>query len=171
MKAEIISQPISGEFEEIIYEIQSPWNSSFWTWVKFRKENGDEIVGQFPGVPKSVKISHSQNEILVLTSNHLYRLDGDNFDLIETDIQTECKGIEVSPKGEFVLHTYYNIMKMEYSINELIDIKLPFKMDSIKFKSWHGNLLEFECESVYERVKKNMILDVDCLTIFMELDS
>lgn len=171
MKAEIISQPTSGEYEERIYEIQSNWNSPFWTWVKFNKENGDETVGQFRGFPKSVKISHSRNEVLVLTSDYLYSLDCDNFDLLETDIQTEYQGIEVSPKGEFILHTYFDIMKMEDSFNEIIEIELPFEMNSIEFKNWIGDILEFECESIENRVMKNMILDVEYLTVFMELDS
>jgi hypothetical protein len=33
--AEIINLPYSGQYEEKIYDISSPWNSQEWTWVKF----------------------------------------------------------------------------------------------------------------------------------------
>ena len=63
LKAEIINQPYSGEFKKRIYDVESPWNSQSWTWIKFTDENMSETVGQFRGFPKEVKYSESRNEI------------------------------------------------------------------------------------------------------------
>ena len=66
MKAEIINQPYSGEYKERIYDLESPWNSQSWTWIKFTDKKGIEKVGQFRGMPKQVKVSVLNKEIIVL---------------------------------------------------------------------------------------------------------
>ena len=71
--AEIINQPHSGQYKERIYDVQSPWNSQSWSWVRFTDESGNEFVGQFRGSPRSVKVSRLRNEIIVLTSDYVFR--------------------------------------------------------------------------------------------------
>ncbi|TDT45161.1 hypothetical protein CLV90_2245 [Maribacter spongiicola] len=85
MRVEIINQPYSGEFKERIYDMESPWNSQSWTWIKFTDDIGTETVGQFRGLPKAVKVSTQLNEIIVLTSDYLYRLDFQEYNIIETE--------------------------------------------------------------------------------------
>ena len=89
MKTEIINQPYSGEFKERIYDIESPWNSQSWTWIKFVDENMTETVGQFRGTPKEVKYSENRNEIIVLTSDYVYRLNASDLNIIETENQPQ----------------------------------------------------------------------------------
>lgn len=33
--AQIVNQPLSGEYEDRIYDISSHWNSQKWNWIKF----------------------------------------------------------------------------------------------------------------------------------------
>lgn len=146
MKAKIINQPKSGEYEERIYDIKSPWNSQSWTWIKFTDKNGINKVGQFRGMPIQVKVSDLRNEIIVLTSDHIFQLDINELNIIETKRQTQYQDLEVSPKGAFIFHNYYEILKMENSLSEMTKIESPFEMDDIQFIKWNGNELIFTCE-------------------------
>jgi hypothetical protein len=157
LKTEIINQPYSGEFKERIYDIESPWNSQSWTWIKFTDENMIETVGQFRGFPKEVKYSESRNEIIVLTSDHIFRLNASDLNLIETERQLNYQDLEVSPDGTFIFHNYYEIEKMNNSLSEMIEIESPFKMDDIRFKKWNGKNLEFECEEFTNWSRKELM--------------
>jgi len=160
LKAEIINQPYSGEFKERIYDIENPWNSQSWTWIKFMDEKMIETVGQFRGFPKEVKYSESRNEIIVLTSDYVFRLNASDLNIIETESQPEYQDVEVSPDGTFIFHNYYEIEKMNSSLSDLIEIRSLFKMDDIRFKNWNGNILEFECEE-FTNWSRNEIMELD----------
>ena len=92
MKLELIDQPLSGAYQERVYDIPSEWNSSNWTWVKFTNETSD-IVGQFRGAPKTIKHSEGLGEIMVLTSDYIYRLDASSLEIIETESQPQYQGL------------------------------------------------------------------------------
>ena len=160
LKVEIINQPYSGEFKERIYDIESPWNSQSWTWIKFTDENLNQTVGQFRGTPKEVKYSKSLNEIIVLTSDYVFRLNASDLNIIETESQPEYQDVEVSPNGIFFFHNYYEIEKMNNSLSDMIEIESPFKMDDIRFKKWNGKNLEFECEE-FTNWSRNEIMELD----------
>ena len=160
MIAEIIDQPASGEYQEKIYNLASPWNSQSWTWVKFTDDYENESVGQFRGITKDVKVSQKLNEIIVLTSDYIYRLNATNLSIIEAVEQPQYQNVEVSPNGIFIFHDYYEIEKMGKSLSEMTIIDSPFKMDQIRFKKWNGYDLEFECDEFcnWER-SEGMVLD------------
>ena len=48
LNIEQISQPYSGEYEEIIFDIESNWNSSDWSWIRF-EEDTTIWCGEFRG--------------------------------------------------------------------------------------------------------------------------
>ena len=75
---DIINQPYSGEFDERIYDIQNPWSSDFWTYVKFTNDDYSEWCGVSRGSSRRVKISRKRNSILILTSDYLWKLDAKN---------------------------------------------------------------------------------------------
>ncbi|NIK93621.1 hypothetical protein GZ212_15780 [Mangrovimonas sp. CR14] len=160
LKTEITNQPYSGEFKERIYDIESPWNSQSWTWIKFTDEYLTETIGQFRGFPKDVKYSKSRNEIIVLTSDYIYRLNASDLSIIETKSQPEYQDVAVSPDGIFFFHNYYEIEKMNSSLSDLTEIPSPFKMDDIRFKTWNGKILEFECEE-FNNWSRNEIMELD----------
>jgi len=53
---EIINQPDSGEYDEIIYDFDNPWNSSQWTYIKFVEMSGVESLGVCPIKLQSQKL-------------------------------------------------------------------------------------------------------------------
>ena len=155
MKAKIINQPYSGEFEERIYDVESVWNSQSWTWIKFEDINGNEKVGQFRGFPKDVKISKQKNEIVILTSDCIFRLDTIELNIIESEKQVDYENLEVTPNGTFLLSEYGEIYKLENSLSDMQIIESPFELDWIEFKKWNGDILEFECSELanYEKTE------------------
>ncbi|GHC65405.1 hypothetical protein [Ulvibacter litoralis] len=160
MKAEIINQPYSGEFEERIYDVESVWNSQSWTWVKFTDENGIEKVGQFRGFPKEVKVSKQKSEIVVLTSDCVFRLNTTELNVIEAENQVDYGNLEVSPNGTFIFSEFSDIYKLEKSLADMQIIKSPFEMDMIEFKKWNGDILEFECDEM-GRWERHEIMELD----------
>lgn len=146
LNAEIISQPISGQFKERIYDFDSEWKSSTWTWVKFTDENQDEWCGNFRGRPKGVGVSAKNNIILVLTSDCLYSLDNETANVIEYFENYSYNQLTTTPNGDFLISDSYNIFKVTNSIEREEKIKSPISMDSIKFKGWQGTKLAFQCD-------------------------
>ncbi|MHA6246711.1 hypothetical protein ACXYMU_02155 [Pontibacter sp. CAU 1760] len=162
MKAEIINQPYSGEFEERIYDVESVWNSQSWTWIKFTNDNGVEKVGQFRGFPKEVKVSDQKNEVIVLTSDCVFRLDTNELNIIESENQVDYGNLEVTPNGTFIFSEFSDVYKMENSLSDMQIIKSPFEMDMIEFKEWNGNILEFECDEM-GRWERHEIMELDTI--------
>jgi hypothetical protein len=155
VKAKIINQPYSGEFEERIYDVESVWHSQSWTWIKFEDSNGIEKVGQFRGFPKDVKISKQKNEIVILTSDCIFRLDTIELNIIESKKQVDYENLEVTANGTFLLSEYGEIYKLENSLSDVQIIESPFELDWIEFKKWNGDILEFECSELanYEKTE------------------
>jgi len=129
---DIINQPYSGEYEERIYEHQSPWNSQSWTWVKFTKEDKSEWVGQIRGHPRQVAISTTLKETIILTSDYVYRINNLTGDIIELDEKPPYHNLTVSPNGEIIFADYYQIEKMNSSLADMEIISNPIKMDKIE---------------------------------------
>ena len=94
---EIINQPYSGEFEERIFDIQSPWNSSSWTYVKFINSDFFEWCGVFRGQARKIANSKIRNEILVLTCDYLWKLNRVNGEPIEIEDQPQYQNLTVTP--------------------------------------------------------------------------
>ena len=70
-RAEYIQQPYSGEYIEKIYDIESPWNSSDWTWIKFTEE---DVVwcGEFRGKYRGISFSEKLGIVVGLVSFALF---------------------------------------------------------------------------------------------------
>lgn len=165
-KAEIVNQPYSGEFKERIYDIESPWNSSNWTWIKFTDSEYNEWIGQFRGSPRKVAVSEIKNETLILTSDFLLRLENVNGDVIEFEDQPQYHNLTTSPTGDFIIADYYKINVINSVLKETANISSPIEMDMIKFKQWNNRKLEFTCDE-FTNWDRHLVmeLDVDTLTI------
>lgn len=146
LKAEIISQPYSGEYSEKVYDNKSPWNSRNWTFIKFINDDYFEWCGHFRGFPQKVAISKLRNLVLVLTSDYLYQLDSLTGNLINIEDQPQYTNLTVSPNGDFILADDYHLAKVTSSIKTKELIKSPISMDTIEFKNWNNSKLEFTCD-------------------------
>ena len=170
IKAEIISQPYSGQYRELVYDIQDSWKSSYWTWVKFEDENFDEWCGEFRGLSRQVAISEKYSVILVLTSDYLFQLDIHSGELIEYEARPQYMNLTVTPQGDFILADYYNIDLMQSSIRHTKSIESPIKMDMIKFSGWQGMRLTISCDE-FLNWSNHVELELDSETLEITVKS
>lgn len=75
LNIEQISQPYSGEYEEIIFDIESNWNSSDWSWIRF-EEDTTIWCGEFRGKYIGATFSVPKGIIVVVTTDYKYSLQG-----------------------------------------------------------------------------------------------
>jgi len=166
--SEIIQQPLSGEYKEEIYDVQSPWNSPHWTWIKFANDDGYEWTGSFRGEPINVALSEKHQIILVLTSNYLFQLDIASAELIKyDDHRSYYQGLTISPLQDFIMCDYSCIYKIEGDIDKKTELKIPQSVsivDYLKLKKWDGNKLQFTCENPTSQDHYLCDIEYDCIT-------
>jgi hypothetical protein len=160
VKAEIINQPYSGQFNERVYDIQSRWNSQDWTWVKFVENDFTEWCGEFRGQARGIALSAKYNIVLVLTSDYLYQLDCISGDIMEYESQSQYQSLTVSPSGDFILADYYSIEIIESILKEKKTIESPIEMDLIKFLRWTNNKLSITCKE-FLNWDNDVVLELD----------
>lgn len=170
VKAEIIQQPVSGQYSERIYDIASPWNSQNWTFIKFQDKDLNEWCGSFRGAAKAVALSKKYNSILVLTSDYLYQLDCLTGELCNYESQPQYQTLTVTPAGDFIIADDYTIKKIESSIKDCKPLESPLRMDSIQFHEWKNNKLKITCEE-FLNWNNTVTLELDgdtCRIIYKE---
>lgn len=165
--AEHIEQPYSGKYVEKIYDINSPWNSSDWTWIKFTDEDG-EWCGEFRGAYRGVSVSEKYGIVVVLTTDYLFILDINTSDVIEYDSQPDYDDITTSPNGDVFLTDGYSIeilaKNKEGKIESIPISNIPVNPNNLKFEEWDNNILKIGCYEFYNWEKKlELYLDCDSM--------
>lgn len=61
--AEHTKQPLSGEYIEKIYDVEKPFKSTQWTWIKFIDETG-EWCAEFRGEYRGLFVSSKQRIVV-----------------------------------------------------------------------------------------------------------
>lgn len=165
--AEQISQPYSGEYEEKIYDIESNWNSSDWTWIKFEEE--DSIwCGEFRGKYIGVAFSNIKEIIVVITSDYIYIIDTKTKEIIDSARNFEYGDITCTPLGDILLSSGYGLeILLKKTISSIETIVLPVNADSLRFVGYTDNILEMNC---YEFLNwsNNVNLFFNCKTKMVE---
>jgi hypothetical protein len=146
IKAEIINQPYSGEYKEKIFNVTSPWDSQYWTWIKFVNEDFTEWCGEFRGLCRNIAISKKYKQVLILTSDYLFQLDCLSSELIDYESQPQYQDLTVTPLGDFLLADYYDIYLIGVSLDDKKPLESPINMDMIKFREWSNNKLSIICD-------------------------
>jgi len=167
LNVEQISQPYSGEYEEKIYDIESNWNSSDWTWIRF-EEDSSIWCGEFRGKYIGVTVSNIKEIIVVLTSDYIYVIDTKTKEIIDSDRNFEYCDITCTPLGDILLSSGYGLeILLEKTISSIETIELPVNADSLRFVGYTDNTLEMNC---YEFLNwsNNVTLFFDCKTKMIE---
>ncbi|SER97520.1 hypothetical protein [Psychrobacillus sp. OK032] len=168
-KAEIINQPYSGQYKEIIYDVSDSLNSQSWTWVKFEDGDFNEWCGEFRGFPRAVALSKKFNIVLVLTSDYLFQIDCQSGELTKYETQPQYQSLTVTPSGVFIIADHYHIEKIESTINDKKPLESPIQMDTINFSGWSNNRLSITCDEFLNWDNHvELELDGDTLEITMK---
>ncbi|WP_391122528.1 hypothetical protein [Psychrobacillus sp. L3] len=168
-KAEIINQPYSGQYKEIIYDVSNSLNSQSWTWIKFEDGDFNEWCGELRGFPRAVALSKKFNIVLVLTSDYLFQIDCESGELTNYESQPQYQSLTVTPSGVFVIADYYHIEKIESILKDKKLLESPIQMDTIKFSRWSNNRLSITCDEFLNWDNHlELELDGDTLEITMK---
>lgn len=147
--ATIIEQPYSGKYRERIYDIESSWNSSEWTWVRF-DDAGEVWCGEFRGVARGIALSEKCNKVFILTNDYLYVLSCINGEIMEYESQPQYTSMTVTPNGDVLVSDDYSIFIISHTLDEIEDIEMPFEADMIRFQGWIGNKMKISCYKFLE---------------------
>ena len=165
-KALHIEQPYSGEYIEKIYDIESPWNTADWTWIRMEEEK-DVWCGEFRGRYVGVVVSELWKLVVVLTSMYIYLLDIETGEMIEYRDNMMYSDIACGPYGDIFLTDGYGLeMVTERHINQknLKAIVMPIHADEVRFRGWQDNILIITCcEFLVRDSEKTLYLDCDLL--------
>ena len=165
--AEHIGQPLSGMYMERIYDVASPWNSKYWTWIKFADEEG-EWCGEFRGGYRGISVSEKLGIVVILTTDYLYVLDINTTEIIEYDSQPNYVDITTSPNKDIFLTDGYSveivIKDKDGKIKATTVKAIPVNPDNLKFEEWNNNILKISCCEFYNW-ENEVELYLDCETL------
>ena len=160
-KALHIQQPYSGEYTEKIYDIESCWNSSEWSWIRF--ENDNEIwCGEFRGKFRGVALSEKLQITVVLTSDYMYVLDSNTAEVIDYLSQPQYLDITITPLQDILITDSYGIEILKGNkLASIESIVMPIQVEDLQFEEYVGNCLRMTC---YEFLAwdKRVELYLDC---------
>lgn len=168
--AEHIRVPESGLYKEVVYDIKSSWNSQNWTWLKFTDENFEEWCGQFRGEYKGHGISEKHKIVYVLTSDYLYMLNRVDGQLYKFEDQPEYKELSVSPNGDCVVATYYDIYVLDKEGKEVCSVDSPIPLDDIHFEKWRNNDLLIKADE-FTNWDNHALMKLNCVSWKLEIVS
>lgn len=164
LNIEQISQPYSGEYEEIIFDIESNWNSSDWSWTRF-EEDTTIWCGEFRGKYIGATFSVPKGIIVVVTTDYIYVIDIVSKEMIDSERNFECTDITCTPLGDVLLSSGYGLeILKERTISSCEAIVLPVNADSLRFVKYRGNILEMNCDE-YCNWSNNITLFLNCETL------
>lgn len=161
-----IEQPFSGEYEEKIYDIESTWNSSDWTWLKFEERNS-VWCGEFRGKYRGAVLSEKIGIIVVLTSDYMYVLDLETKEILEYEQQPAYVEITCTPLDDILLSDGYELEIFRgKEIASIDSIVLPVHADSLRFVAYDGKILKMTCEELCNWENQiTLLLDCDSLEV------
>lgn len=168
--AEHIHLPESGEYQEVIFDIKSSWNSQNWTWMKFSEENFNEWCGEFRGEYKGHGISEKHELIYVLTSDYLYMINQVDGQLYRVKDQSEYIELSISPNGDCIVSTYYHIYVLDKDGEVIISVESPVLLDFINFMGWQDNDLLIKADE-FTNWDNNVLMKLNCDTWVIEIVS
>ncbi len=143
--------PISGEYEEIFFEIDEPWHGSNWCYVLFTTRTGEKWVGHFrTGSGNGFKVADltSINIACVVSNGHGYIVDIDKKSKIADLKQDMILDLSADDKTQsFYISTYWGVTRVDENYNE-IDIELPIGPDGVYFTDKVDRKLFLKLEEV-----------------------
>lgn len=164
MTEKLNGPPISGEYEEILFDLPGPWREQIFHYVKFTTKDGLEWVGGFREKDNhNFKVGELENKGIacVVSGGHGYLVDIEKKQKIK-DLETDTIiDLTTDPKTEsFYISRWWDLKLIDKDFNE-IDIQVPIDCDGIFFKEKNGRELNLEIEEIGADLIKNQDYYVD----------
>jgi hypothetical protein len=150
--------PISGEYEEIIFDLPEPWRGQSWNFVIFSLLDGTKWCGQFREKGRGsfcVAVLPEKGIACIVSGGHGYIIDIIKKERIK-DLETEPI-IDIYADNEtntFYAASWWSLSLIDENLNE-INVPLPIQCDGIYFKEVSGRFLQIEIEEIGADMIKN----------------
>jgi hypothetical protein len=170
MTTQLDNLPISGQFEEIFFEIEGPWRGQQWSYVLFTTSTGDNWVGHFRTENRmGFKVADlpSKGIACVVSGGHGCVIDIDKKIKITDFKQDMILDLASDDKtSSFYISTYWGISRVDKTLKE-IELDLPFGPDGIWFTDTVDRKLFLKLEEIGADIKTNYdyFIDLDTHTI------
>ena len=158
--------PVSGEYEEIIFDLPEPWRGQSWNFVKFTLSDGTNWCGQFREKDKGnfhIADLPDKGIACVVSGGHGYIVDIDKKEKIK-DLNTEPL-IDIYADKEtniFYVASWWSMHFIDENFNE-IDMPIPIGCDGIQFKEATNRTLGLEIEEIGADMIKNNDYYIDLI--------
>lgn len=149
VSGELTPRPLSGDYDERIYDREYLRKSDEWTWILFTNEDYFEWYGAFRGGYIAMEISGKYNSILVLTTCGLFHLDKNTGDIVSVEENDHYKYLRRTPSEDFIIAGGCFLEIFTDSIVNKTAINLPEEVDYIMLHNWEGHKLLISGEVVY----------------------
>lgn len=156
--------PISGKYEEILFDLSGPCRGQVWHYVKFTTKDGLEWVGGFREKDNhNFLVTELENKGIacVVSGGHGYIIDINRKEKIK-DLEADTI-IDLTSDQEtssFYISRWWDLKLVDKEFNE-IDIPVPIDCDGIFFKEMYGRELNLEIEEIGADQIKNQDFYVD----------
>jgi hypothetical protein len=156
--------PLSGDYEEIIFDLLEPWREQTWNYVKFTMTDGTVWCGEFREKQDSGFLLSELPDIgiaCVVSGGHGYIIEINKKEKIK-DLDTEPI-IDIYADGvtnTFYVSSYWDLHLIDNELNE-IDLPIPIGCDGIFFKGANGRILNLEIEEIGADMTKNIEYHID----------
>jgi len=162
----LIGIPISGKYQEIIFDLPAPWTKESWNYVKFTQSDGTEWCGAFREKQDSnflVAYLSDKGVACIVSGGHGQIIDVDKKEKI-FDIWSEPI-IDLFADEEtntFYISSWSTIILIDNEFNEFF-ISVPIECDGIYFRKKEERKLRLEIEeiSMERRIHLNYFIDLN----------
>jgi hypothetical protein len=164
MNKQLDCPPISGQYEEIIFDLADPWHGQNWHYVIFTTSDGNEWCGHF-------REKDSNNFLLAeLTDKNIACIvSGGHGSIIDIDKKEKIKELDRNMiislasdnlSSSFIISTYWSIYRIDNNYN-LTEINLPIQADGIYFIDTIDKKLLLDIEEIGADMKHNKDYYID----------
>jgi len=157
------SIPTAGEYEEIIFEFDSPWRGDSWNYVLFITTDYEEWLGMFRDNDlANFKVAELDNgTACIVSGGHGYIVDIDKRKKLK-DLKTD-RIIDVTSDNKtdsFIISTWYDLTRVTKDLEE-VKIELPIQTDGIYFDKQIERKLTLVVDEIGADMNKNKDFHID----------
>jgi len=129
--------PISGEYEEVYFDIEGHCHGQTWNYVLFTTKTGDKWVGHFRKAERygfNLADLPSKNIACIVSGKHGFIIDTEKRIKIKDIGQDKIIDLIADEKtNSFYITTWFSVFRIDSDLNEN-EIDLPMGADGIYFK-------------------------------------
>jgi hypothetical protein len=167
VQADIIFQPVSGQYTEKHFEVsKEDFKIQSWTWALFTKSDGTEWTASFRGGEtdkRHLELLNNTPFAFVVSDGQGYFVNVETEELIKPASQDTIKEVAANADKSLILFAdSWNIFSVDKTL-EVKELNVPFEYYFVWFRQLSGDKLQIEYEEMYTGDFKTIYLDMKTL--------